>query len=159
MLPPVSSSGSGGQYRIIFYRVVFWWPFPRNYFWQFVRKTALLSSDWPMTIIWLFGSFCRKIRINAFSCHFLAKPQCHILVHLFYLCPSFCPSSNKNIINIKQRRLWLMRRLHLTVLTAGNEPDVCDNGFPTFKTQILILQFSAGFRSSSRDLDNTKILL
>jgi len=39
----------------------------------------------------------------------------------------------------------LMPRLHLTVLTTRNEPDVCENRFSSFKTQISCLQYEASF--------------
>jgi len=29
---------------------------------------------------------------------------------------------------------YVIPRLHLTVLTTGTKPDVCENGFPSFKT-------------------------
>jgi len=42
-----------------------------------------------------------------------------------------------------------MPRLHLTICRPETKPDVCENGFPSFKTQILDLQFEAAFLCSS----------
>jgi len=57
-----------------------------------------------------------------------------------------------------------MPHLHLTVLTPGTKPDVCENGFQNFKLK-LIFMFAILTRLSiifinyiSRNLDNTKIL-
>jgi len=37
--------------------------------------------------------------------------------------------------------LKLMPRLRLTILTPGAKTYVCENGFPSFKTQTLCLKF------------------
>jgi len=39
---------------------------------------------------------------------------------------------------------------NLTVLTTRTKPDVCVNGFPSFRTQISCLQYEAGFLSTSQ---------
>jgi len=38
-----------------------------------------------------------------------------------------------------------MPRLYLTVLTTETKPDVCENGFPSIKTQFFAYSFKQAF--------------
>jgi len=49
----------------------------------------------------------------------------------------------------RDKRCLFFKRKLLCLGRPGTKPDVCENGFPSFKTQISCLQFYGGFLSFS----------